>query len=88
MKYTVLWQEKAEQSLAGIWMRSSDRDAVTRAAQEIDRELQTHPVDIGESRSSGERVFFSRPLGVAYSIRPGDMLVRVLRVWQIKRRGE
>jgi hypothetical protein len=85
MKYTVLWQAKAEQSLANIWLHADERDAVTRAAAGIDSDLEVHPFDVGESRSANERIIFSGPLGLAYSIWPDDLMVRVLRVWRIRR---
>lgn len=88
MKYEVIWSAKAEEALAAIWMHTSDRDAVTRAASDIDRALQNRPLDIGESRDAGRRVYFAVPLGVAYLVRPHDMLVRVLRLWHIKKRVE
>jgi hypothetical protein len=87
MKYTVLWQRKAEQSLADIWLRSSQRDSVTEAAAEIDSELRERPLDIGESRGASERILFCDCLGAAYSIFPDDAVVRVLRVWEIKKRS-
>jgi hypothetical protein len=84
MKFTVLWQPKAEQSLADIWMRSTERALITRAAKSLDNALRDHPLDIGESRGGLERITFSGPLGVAYSILEKDLIVRVLRVWQVR----
>jgi hypothetical protein len=87
MKYTVLWQRKAEQSLADIWLRSHQREAVTQAAQEIDSELGSRALDVGESRSGNERIIFHGCLGVAYSVSSDDAIARVLRVWEIKQRS-
>jgi hypothetical protein len=84
MKYTVLWQAKAELSLAEIWMRSTERDVITRAANSIDDDLRDHPLDIGESRGGQERITFSGPLGAAYSISEKDSIVRVLRIWLVR----
>lgn len=87
MKYTVVWIPSAERRLTEIWLESSDREAVTLAARHIDRDLETRPLDVGESRESVRRIILSGPLGVAYSIREDDMLVRVLRVWPIRRQA-
>lgn len=84
MRFTVLWQAKAEQSLANIWMRSTDRALITRGAKSLDNTLRDHPLEVGESRGGEERVTFSGPLGVAYSILEKDSIVRVLRVWQVR----
>jgi hypothetical protein len=84
MKFTVLWQAKAEHSLADIWMRSADRAAITHASKSIDDDLRDHPFDVGESRGGLERITFSGPLGVAFSISEADSIVRVLRVWLVR----
>ena len=39
MRYTVQWRRTAEATLADIWLRAVDRQAVTRATHEVDREL-------------------------------------------------
>src|SRR5262245_54649285 len=75
MKYTVLWQRKAEQSLADIWLRSLDREVVTHAAEAIDKELSEHPFEVGESRSGNERIIICDCLGAAYSISRDDVVI-------------
>ena len=87
MKYAVDWVGTAERRLIEIWLSSRRRDAVTRAAQAIDRELEAHPFDVGESRDFGQRILLAMPLGVVYEVRSENKLVRVLRVWEIKRRS-
>jgi hypothetical protein len=77
VKFTVLWQAKAEESLAEIWIDSTQRAAVTLAAKSIDDELREHPFDVGESRGGLERITFSGPLGAAFSISEKDCIVRV-----------
>lgn len=84
MKFTVLWQARAEEALADIWMRSTDRAAITRAAKSIDDDLRNHPFEVGESRGGAERITFSGPIGAAYSISEEDSIVRVLRVWLVR----
>ncbi len=88
VNYTVLWVPAAEQALAAIWLSASRRNAVTRAAHAIDQELRTDPQSKGESRPGGRRVFISIPLGVSFEVVPQDMIVRVLHVWQIRRKGQ
>ena len=39
MNYTVTWLPAAENALAAIWTAAADRDAVTRAANELDPRL-------------------------------------------------
>jgi hypothetical protein len=86
MKYDVVWVGAAEQRLIEIWLASRFRHAVTQAAQAIDQELATRPLEVGESREFGRRILLVIPLGVVYRAFPEKKLVRVLRAWEIKRR--
>jgi plasmid stabilization system protein ParE len=86
MTYTVLWVPKAEQDLATLWTNAIDRDAVTRAANEIDNRLRTDPETVGEARSYDLRILLVQPLGVTFQVRAQDRIVQVLDVWQFQRR--
>jgi hypothetical protein len=63
-------------------MNASDRNAVTQAANEIDRRLQTNPDQEGESRSDGRRLLLVNPLAVLFEVVPDDRIVSVIAVWQ------
>jgi plasmid stabilization system protein ParE len=41
MRYTVVWLPSAEEELANIWNGAADRQAVSRAANEIEILLRT-----------------------------------------------
>ena len=84
MKYTVLWAGAAENALVEIWLRATDRQSVTVAAQAIDRALELDPEEVGESREFNQRVVLVPPLGLVYIVRPSDALVRILRVWEVR----
>lgn len=73
--------------MAEIWLSSARRDAVTLAAQAIDRHLKTRPLEVGESRELGRRVLLAPPLGVIYRVQANDLAVRVLRVWEFRSRA-
>jgi hypothetical protein len=51
-RYTVGWRDKALQQLAQIWNGATDRVAVTRASDRIDRELATDPDHKGRITSA------------------------------------
>lgn len=36
MKYSVIWSPEAEQELALLWIGTSNRDAITNAANSVD----------------------------------------------------
>ena len=82
MKYTVLWQPKAEAQLAEIWQNAPDRAKVARAADEIDKLLAMSPDEVSESREGQNRVVFVEPLGADFRIYEADRLVRIGRIWR------
>jgi plasmid stabilization system protein ParE len=86
MKYTVVWKPAAERHLAEIWMRADDRDAVARAADELDAALARNADQQGESREDGVRVTFAAPLGINFEVNVADRQARVLAVWRTDRR--
>jgi hypothetical protein len=82
MNYVVRWLPTAEQRLADVWLNAPDRNAVTRAAHDIEQRLRHDPENNGESRSDGRRILFSDPLAVVYRVLSEDRLVEVLSVWR------
>ncbi|MEX2139528.1 MAG: hypothetical protein WD894_09725 [Pirellulales bacterium] len=72
MKYTVVWKPAAERHLMEIWMRASDRDAVARAADDLDAALTHNADQQGESREEGVRVTFAAPLGINFEVSAAD----------------
>jgi hypothetical protein len=88
MKYTVVWKPSAQRRLAEIWMSTSDRAAIARTADDIDRMLGTQPLQIGESREVNSRILVEPPLAVVYDVSPDDRLVSVLSVRALPERGE
>jgi hypothetical protein len=82
MKYTVVWDPPAELDLATIWTRAADRNAVTAAADKIDRLLARNPSGAGISRSDLSWLLVVSPLAVLYDISDPDCLVLVWAVWR------
>lgn len=84
MRWTVVWRPDPENALASLWTEAApeDRGAITAAADAIDRELQTRPQMLGESRSGNERMYFCPPLAVLFDVLPQDVMVVVLKVWR------
>jgi hypothetical protein len=82
MRYTVTWKHEAEETLTRIWTEASDRQAITRAAHQIDRRLAADPDNVGESRNAGRRILIVRPLVAIYRVSHSDRLVQVLALWK------
>ncbi len=82
MNYEVFWIAEAEEELAASWLAFPDRNAVTRAANELEKQLRVDPLHTGESRqTSVQRIAFEPPLGIEFEVIEDDKKVRVLGVW-------
>ena len=80
MSYTVIWLKSAQDDLATIWMSATNRDAVTRAAQAIDFQLEIDPAAAGESRSGNDRIVMESPLVVFVEVLDASRRVHVMHV--------
>jgi plasmid stabilization system protein ParE len=80
MSYALDWSQRAQDELADLWTNATDRDAVTAAADEIERLLSRDPLGHGESRSGNRRILFEPPLAVLYRVDPQRRAVTVITV--------
>lgn len=81
MRYQVDWSPRAEQDLASLWLDSTQREAVTRAAHAVDQLLQVDAHERGESRTANTRILFEAPLWVIFHADPPLGRALVVRVW-------
>ena len=82
MSYVVLWPKGAMDDLTQIWLGSQLRDQVTTASAEIDQQLKSQPLRIGQPmQSSVQRRYLCPPLGVFYEVIEDDKRVIVLAVF-------
>jgi hypothetical protein len=84
MNWTVTWLPAADASLIALWINAPDRNAVTQAANQIDRDLQRDPTGVGESRPGVARIHICLPLGVLYDVDDVDHTVSVWSVWHVR----
>ncbi len=86
--FQVVWLQSALDELATLWMgaNSATRQQITSAANAVDQALQANPMETGESRDGEERVFFIQPLGIQFEIDEARSLIRVLHIWDIRRK--
>jgi hypothetical protein len=82
MRCTVTWLTSTQNALALLWVQGPDRQAITDAADEIDRLLLDEALDVGEELGDYRRLRVP-PLEVVYSVSPDDRLVQVLRVARV-----
>ena len=82
MNYEVDWDTLSEGELATAWLAFPDRNAVTRAAAWLDRQLATSPLTTGHPRTSTvHRVAYRTPLGIEFEVIEDDKKVIVRGVW-------
>lgn len=80
MTYTVVWTENAQSDLLRLWLESTNRALITRAADAIDPTLRIDPVLRGETYSASTRLLTIPPLLVLYRIVEEDRMVRILSI--------
>jgi hypothetical protein len=79
--YRVIWTPDAENDLATVWMAAPDREAVTTAVYQLEQELTSSPLTVGESRrSSVERLVLFAPIGLTFFVVVDDNKVFVTAV--------
>ncbi len=80
MRWTVTYRPSAKYDHADIWLNSSQRQAVTDAADEIEKLLAGDPLHVGESRTGNSRILIRRPLAVQFDVYADDYRVVV---WEV-----
>lgn len=81
MRYTVIWTPTALSELADLWNNASDRQAITAAADRIERRLRRSPETAGKPHGE-DRYLVYPPLAARFSINPDDSQVKVTQVWR------
>ena len=85
--FHVEWRAQAQISLLEIWLLADTallsplRDAIN----ELERRLASAPLDEGEIRQGSKRVAFESPLGIDFSVDDEKKLVKVAKVWLVRR---
>ena len=80
IRFTVAWHTEARDELAEIWVDARDRNAVSAAVQEIDRQLTSDANTKGTELSEGLRALSAPPIRILFAVRVDDRIVEVLRV--------
>jgi hypothetical protein len=80
MTYAVDFSVRAEDELATLWVNAADQNAVTSAADEIERLLARDPLGHGESRGGNKRLLFEPPLAALYQVDPKRRRVTVITI--------
>ena len=84
-RFTVVWWQFAKSKLAHLWLNATDKTdkaAVTRAADEMDRRLAEDPESCAEDRHEQLCRLTIDPLTVQFTIDDHD---RIVTVWTVRR---
>jgi hypothetical protein len=81
VKYQVDWSNLADQFLAAHWIVAPDRNAVTAAANVIDRILASSPNTTGVVVFVTVREYTHGPLGIEFEVIDTEHRVFVLSCW-------
>jgi hypothetical protein len=81
MRFTLAYLPDALAELAVLWLDSTDRAAVSRASDLIDRELRDSPDTKGDAVEGSLRKIVAHPLVFYYVISPAD---RLATVWSVR----
>jgi hypothetical protein len=77
MRWTLGYKPAAEDRLIELWLNAPDRQAVTDAANAIERELRIDADTKGVPYPGGRRLLRIPPLAVLFRVDPGDCKVTV-----------
>jgi mRNA-degrading endonuclease RelE of RelBE toxin-antitoxin system len=79
-RYTVTYTSAALDSLAGEWLAATDRAGISKAGDEIGRQLAIDPHNSGQAVREGLRRLIVAPLRVLFTIDDGD---RTVAIWVV-----
>jgi hypothetical protein len=80
MKYTVVTTSLADDQLAKLWLRATDRQSVADAYDRIEAMLKHDPHSLGREHPGGWRVLDEPPIVVTFRVIEEDRLARILSV--------
>lgn len=78
MTYSVVWALTALQALTALKSRADDPARIRAAEDRVDWILRRLPLDVGESRDPGYRLWHEGVLAVYYFVDEDNMRVEVL----------
>jgi hypothetical protein len=81
-RYTVSWRPEIEADLAQMWSEATDKQRITAAADQIDKELSRDASDKGVEVHEGLLALIIEPLIVYFTVSQEDRLVTV---WLVRR---
>ena len=79
-RFTVVWHDDAQNQLADLWAKTSDRQSITLAANATDKHLAIDAESKGIAVEGGLRQVVVPPLRLLFAVSEADRTVRILDV--------
>ncbi len=83
MRYNVDWDISARHTLAAIWIKAANRQAVTAAQDQIDRLLAADPLGKSKPVSEGLYAINVHPLRVVFEVDDSTKSIMVVSVGEM-----
>jgi hypothetical protein len=81
MSHRVIWRNRIQNQLHTatfiILERGGDTEPLSHAVREIDRQLKSDPMRVGESREGNERLLIIHPLSVLFEVFEEEQIVLI-----------
>jgi hypothetical protein len=84
MTYTVIWSHAAKNQDAELWLAATDRNAISRATNQIDRLLRQSPKASAIYLREGLWKVIVPPLAAIFEVRDDDCIVEVAGIRRIE----
>ncbi len=88
MSYIVIFTPQVNRDIVDYWIESLHQREMTRAIDDLVRQMRNDPLEIGESRGGNRRVVFQWPVGMEFEVDEENQQVEVYNFWNFQRRSE
>jgi hypothetical protein len=88
VSYIVIFTPQVNRDIVDYWIESLHQREMTRAIDDLVRQMRNDPLEIGESRGGNRRVVFQWPVGMEFEVDEENQQVEVYNFWNFQRRSE
>ncbi len=86
MNYVVVFTPQVNRDIVDLWVESLHQREMTRAIDELVRQLRKDPLSVGESRLNNRRIVFLWPVGMEFEVDEDDRQDNVFNLWTFQKR--
>jgi hypothetical protein len=86
VSFRVIFRPQADRDLVDLWLESENQRAITEAVDRLVRQLESNPMQVGESRRAMRRIALDWPVGMEFEVNEHLGEVQVYRFWTFQGR--